>query len=332
MALDGRGTIFDVSNITSNAVAEIPVTGRAADGSQLRLLHVHAHPDDESSKGAATTARYVSEGVSVLVATCTGGERGSVLNPRLDRPEVWARISQVRETEMQRAREILGVDHVMLGFEDSGLPEGEPKPPLPAGSFATLNPVEAAKPLVKVIREYRPHVLTTYDEQGGYPHPDHIQCHLVSIEALRQAADKQLYPEFGPAWAVPKVYYQFGFNRAKFAAFDKALTSNGVESPYRERLARYGNDRNHEHRITTQVRCDDFFDVRDRALLAHETQIDPDSFWFSMPRDLERATWPTEEFQLVYSSVPVVIPEDDLFAGLRPAEMAMSVPDPARIS
>ena len=145
----------------------ISSSARAADGSRLRLLHVHAHPDDESSKGAATTARYVSEGIEVMVATCTGGERGSVLNPKMDRPDVWENIASIREQEMHLAREILGVRHVALGFEDSGLPEGDPLPPLPAGCFATLDPQEAARPLVEVIRRFRPHVITTYDESGG---------------------------------------------------------------------------------------------------------------------------------------------------------------------
>src|SRR6476661_742228 len=93
-----------------------------AKGERLRLLHVHAHPDDESSKGAATTAKYVAEGVDVVIATCTGGERGSILNPSMDRPDVLANISSIRREEMARAREILGVEQVWLGFIDSGLP------------------------------------------------------------------------------------------------------------------------------------------------------------------------------------------------------------------
>ena len=151
---------------------------------KLRLMAVHAHPDDESSKGAATMARYVSEGVQVLVATCTGGERGSVLNPQMDRPEVLADITNIRRAEMARAREILGVQQAWLGFVDSGLPEGDPLPPLPEGCFG-LEPVEkAAGPLVRLMREFRPHVVTTYDENGGYPHPDHIMCHKISVLAF----------------------------------------------------------------------------------------------------------------------------------------------------
>jgi mycothiol S-conjugate amidase len=155
------------------------------EGERLRLLHVHAHPDDESSKGAATTARYVAEGVDVVIATCTGGERGAILNPAMDRPDVLANISSIRREEMERARAILGVEQVWLGFIDSGLPEGDPLPPLPEGSFATLSVEEAMAPLVELIRQFRPHVMTTYDENGGYPHPDHIMCHKISVSAPR---------------------------------------------------------------------------------------------------------------------------------------------------
>src|SRR5437667_3038032 len=149
----------------------------------MRLMDVHAHPDDESSKGAATMAKYVAQGVDVLVVTCTGGERGSVLNPKLDRPEIWAQIAELRRVEMERAREILGVRQSWLGFVDSGLPEGDPLPPLPPGCFALLDVDLAAGPLVRQMRKFRPHVVLTYDEDGGYPHPDHIMTHRISMVA-----------------------------------------------------------------------------------------------------------------------------------------------------
>ena len=154
----------------------------------LRLMHVHAHPDDESSKGAASTVKYVKEGVDVHVVTCTGGERGSILNPKMERPDVLANISEIRRQEMDSAREILGVRQDWLGFVDSGWPEGDPKPPLPDGSFALVPLAEAAAPLVKAVREFRPHVILTYDENGGYPHPDHIKTHQVTVEAFEAAA------------------------------------------------------------------------------------------------------------------------------------------------
>lgn len=163
---------------------------------QLRLMAVHAHPDDESSKGAASMAKYVAQGVDVLVATCTGGERGSVLNPKLQGdPEVEANLHEVRRREMDAAREILGVKQAWLGFIDSGLPEGAPLPPLPEGCFA-LEPVEkAAEPLVRLIREFRPRVITTYDETGGYPHPDHVMTHTITMAAFEAAGDPDAYPD-----------------------------------------------------------------------------------------------------------------------------------------
>ena len=130
-------------------MAQRPRTG-------YRLMHVHAHPDDESSKGAASTARYVAEGVDVHVATCTGGERGSILNPKMDRPDILANISEVRRQEMERARDILGVRQDWLGFVDSGWPEGDPKPPLPEGCFALVPVEEAAERLVRLIRDFKP--------------------------------------------------------------------------------------------------------------------------------------------------------------------------------
>ena len=285
-------------------------------GERLRLLHVHAHPDDESSKGAATTAKYVAEGVEVLVATCTGGERGSILNPAMDRPDVLANIGRIRREEMDRARAILGIEQTWLGFVDSGLPEGEPLPPLPDGCFALLDVDEAAAPLVKVIRTFRPHVITTYDENGGYPHPDHVMCHKISVAAFAAAADPNRYPDLGTPWQPLKLYYSFTFHRDRVVALHEAMISRGLESPYEERLRDWPPDPAHAARITTRVRCAEYFAVRDRALLAHATQVDPEGPWFSIPLEMHVAVWPTEDWELVRSMVPVETPEDDLFAGI----------------
>ncbi|HEY9564540.1 MAG TPA: mycothiol conjugate amidase Mca [Nocardioides sp.] len=287
---------------------------------RLRLMHVHAHPDDESSKGAATTAKYVAEGVDVHVVTCTGGERGSVLNPRMDRPDVLENIAEIRRVEMERARDILGVTQDWLGFIDSGWPEGDPKPPLPEGCFALVPVEEAAAPLVKLIREFKPHVVTTYDENGGYPHPDHIQCHNISVHAFRAASDPEQYPEAGPAWQPLKLYYQHGFNRPRTVAIHEALVAAGLESPWAERLEQWKPNPEHDARITTKVPCGEFFATRDQALLAHATQIDPDGHWFAVPLALQQEIWPTEEFELVESLVETTQPEDDLFAGIRGAD------------
>lgn len=199
---------------------------------QLRLMAVHAHPDDESSKGAASMARYVAQGADVLVATCTGGERGSILNPKLQGdPEVEANIREVRLKEMDAAREILGVKQAWLGFVDSGLPEGDPLPPLPKGCFALVPVEEAAEPLVRLIREFRPHVITTYDENGGYPHPDHIMTHTITMAAFDAAGDPDAYPESGVPWQPQKVYYNHGLSMARIRALHTYLVEHGHDSP-----------------------------------------------------------------------------------------------------
>ena len=285
-------------------------------------MHVHAHPDDESSKGAASTARYVTEGVDVHVATCTGGERGSILNPKMDRPEIAANVTEVRRQEMERARDILGIRQDWLGFVDSGWPDGDPKPPLPEGCFGLMDVEVAAEPLVRLIRSFRPHVVTTYDENGGYPHPDHIMCHQVSVEAFRAAGDPERYPDAGEPWQPLKLYYHHGWSWAKTNALHEAMLAHDLESPYTERLANWVRDHDWDNRITTRVECGDWFGVRDQALLAHATQIDPDGFWFAIPREIQVSTWPTEDYELVESYVESSLPEDDLFAAITPDSVA----------
>ncbi|HET9517750.1 MAG TPA: mycothiol conjugate amidase Mca [Actinoplanes sp.] len=282
---------------------------------QLRLMAVHAHPDDESSKGAATMARYVAEGVQVLVVTCTGGERGSVLNPKMDRPEVLADIANIRRAEMAAAREILGVEQAWLGFVDSGLPEGDPLPPLPEGCFGLMDPAEAAIPLIKLMREFRPHVVTTYDENGGYPHPDHIMCHNVTVAAFDAAADPQR-PELGEPWQPLKLYYNSGWTKARMLALHQGMLDAGLESPYAEWIDKWADRDDRGDKITTRIECGEYFEIRDNALRAHATQVDPDGFWFHVPMDLQIKIWPTEDFELARSLVDSPLPESDLFAGI----------------
>jgi len=286
---------------------------------QLRLMAVHAHPDDESSKGAATMAKYVAEGVDVLVVTATGGERGSVLNPKMDRPDVWANIGDIRRAEMDAARAILGVEQAWLGFVDSGLPEGDPLPPLPEGCFALQDVDVAAAPLVRLMRQFRPHVVTTYDEEGGYPHPDHIMTHKITVAAFDAAGDPDRHPELGEPWQPLKLYYDVGFSRAKIMSLHEAVLAAGLESPYGEWMKRWDERPDKGARITTRVECADYFPVRDDALRAHATQIDPDGFWFQVPMELQKRAWPTEDFQLARSLVDSPLPESDLFAGVREA-------------
>lgn len=284
---------------------------------ELRLMAVHAHPDDESSKGAATTARYADEGARVMVVTLTGGERGDILNPAMDIPEVHGRMADIRRDEMARAAEILGVEHHWLGFVDSGLPEGDPLPPLPEGCFALVPLEEPVEALVKVIREFKPHVMTTYDETGGYPHPDHIRCHQVSLAAYEAAGDYRLFPDAGAPWNVSKLYYTHGFLRERMQLLQDEFAKRGLVGPFDKWLDKWDPELDvFAKRVTTRVECAKYFPQRDDALRAHATQIDPNSFFFATPMEWQQELWPTEEYELARSRVPVDLPEDDLFAGI----------------
>jgi mycothiol S-conjugate amidase len=226
-------------------------------------------------------------------------------------------LSRVRADEMARAREILGVHQEWLGFVDSGLPEGDPLPPLPEGCFA-LQPVEqAAGRLVEVIRRFRPHVVTTYDESGGYPHPDHVMTHKVSVEAFDAAGDPERYLAAGEPWQPLKLYYHRTFTKARVVALHDAMLERGLDSPYAEWLEQWPDEHDMSTRVTTRVECADWFERRDAALLAHATQVDPNGRWFAIPLDLQRAVWPTEDYELARSLVDADPPEDDLFVGVR---------------
>lgn len=294
-------------------------------GERLRLMAVHAHPDDESSKGAASTAMYAAQGVEVLIVTCTGGERGDILNPALlADPGVAADLAGVRRLEMEQAAQILGVQQTWLGFIDSGLPEPDENgvtPPLPDDCFA-LVPVEVSgERLTQLIREFRPHVITTYDENGGYPHPDHIQTHVITMYAVDAAADPDAHPTAGPPWQTQKVYYQLGFHKQRLIALHEAAIEETGSSPFAEWLEEWEDRPEDEGRLTTQVECAEFFGVRELALKAHATQVDPEGDWFGISLQTQQRVWPTEDYQLVRCHVDAPVNElgieTDLFAGIR---------------
>lgn len=297
-------------------VTRSPANTPASGAEGMRLMAVHAHPDDESSKGAATMAKYVRTGAEVLVVTCTGGERGAILNPHLlDDPEANADLAGVRRREMDRARGILGVEQTWLGFVDSGLPEGDPLPELPKGCFALMDPEEAARPLVKLVRERKPHVMLTYDENGGYPHPDHIMTHKVSMLAYELAADPNYLPELGEPWAIAKVYYHLTFSAQQAIFVHHYLRDRGMDSPFEDMMDWFESQP--QRPMTTRVDVSDYLELRDEALRAHATQVDPDGFFFAVSNDVKREVWPTDDYQLRMSRVGVSIPETDLFEGVR---------------
>jgi mycothiol S-conjugate amidase len=167
------------------------------------------------------------------------------------------------------------------------------------------------------VREFRPHVMVTYDESGGYPHPDHVMTHRVSVEAFDAAADPDRYPGSGEPWQPLKLYYFVSW----FTALHEEMELRGLESPYKDWFKRWGDEDRAATRprlkITTRVPCADFFAVRDQALLAHATQIDPGSSWFACPIEVQQEAWPTEDYYLARSVADTELPEDDLFAGVR---------------
>ena len=282
----------------------------------LRLLAVHAHPDDESSKGAATYAYYRSLGAEVMILSCTGGERGSILNEALLGHPLGERdLAGLRRLEMSEAQRALGVQHRWLGYEDSGMNEDGS---VPANSFADIPVQISAEPVVRLIREFRPQVLVTYDEKGGYPHPDHIRCHDVSMEAYRAAADLTRYPDAGEPWQVDKLYYDRIFNLERVDAMFLELSVTEPESPLLEPLGAAREwMKDYPKLATTHGPVGEFLEVRDAALRAHASQVSPTSSFFFWPNELIKKAWPYEDFQLVESKVDTVTPESDLFSGIR---------------
>jgi mycothiol S-conjugate amidase len=288
----------------------------------LRLMAVHAHPDDESSKGAATYSYYVARGARVLIVSCTGGEAGDILNSALEPLAMAERdLPGLRRREMANAQREMGIEHRWLGYVDSGMPSEDGS--LPPGSFASIPLHVSAAPLIRLVREFRPHVLLSYDENGGYPHPDHIRAHQVAMEAWRESENVEKYPEAGEPWRIEKLYYDRIFNPSRIRAVHEEYLKT---DPPAEVLAQIDEMRSWmEDRpdlATTRVPVGDFFDHRDRALRSHASQVAPDSSFFFWPNEIQRAAWPYEDYQLVESRVATQLPEDDLFAGIADDEDA----------
>ena len=290
------------------------------DGQRLALLTVHAHPDDEASKGAATVARYHDEGVWCVLVCCTGGEAGDILNKAVDTPEVRARLAEVRVEELEASVAAIGYDELRwLGYHDSGMPDTETN--ARPDNFANAPLDEAVGRLVAIIRHARPQVIVTYaDDRQFYPHPDHIRVHEISIPAFEAAGDPTQYPDAGPAWRPSKMYYT-GFSLRRVKALHEAYLRQGEESPYARWFERDFPD--NDDRFTTFVDVGPWLARRRAALLAHRTQVDPEGFWMRLSDDTIREVFPWDEYILARSTVGWPAKGDDehdLFDGVRASE------------
>jgi mycothiol S-conjugate amidase len=279
------------------------------------LLSVHAHPDDESSKGASTVAAYHARGVRTVLVCCTGGEEGEVLNPALQgHPAVLERLAEVRMEELAAAAAIIGYDEVvLLGYRDSGMP-GAPSNDDPR-SFAQAPFEEAVERLVAVIRSERPQVILSYpDGQHDYPHPDHLRVHEISVAAFDAAGDPDRFPRAGAPFEPLKLYFNV-WPVARYRAIHAKYVELGIESPFSDQwLERFDRP----DIATTYIDIAEFDHIRADALRAHATQVDPTStFWFGLDPEIQRTVSPYDTFVLAQSRVaPLEGPEDDLFAGV----------------
>jgi len=291
--------------------------------SDRRLLLVHAHPDDETIGTGATMAKYAAQGAQVTLVTCTLGEEGEVLVPDLahlaaDQQDA---LGQHRIGELAEAMSILGVeDHRFLGgpgrFRDSGMMgvDSNERP----DCLWRADLLEAASELVAVIRQVRPQVAVTYDDFGGYGHPDHIQAHRITHYAVSLAESASFRPELGPAWSVQKVYWT-AFPRSVIREGIQALQAAGSDSEF---AAMDPDDLPFacdDALITTQIDGAAFTDAKMAALAAHRTQVTVDGGFFALSNNLGSQVWGTEYYRLARGTVHPDAEdgkESDLFAGI----------------
>jgi mycothiol S-conjugate amidase len=280
---------------------------------RLCLMTVHAHPDDEASKGPATVAKYHASGVHTVLVTCTGGEEGDILNPAMDTPEVRDNLPAIRAKELEAAAAIIGYDEVvLLGYRDSGMPDSEAN--TRPGAFAATPLDEAVGRLVAEVRRVRPQVIIAYgDDHSGYPHPDHIRAHEIALGAFERSGDPTAFPGSGDPFQPLKLYYTV-WSRKRMVLTHEKFLELGLESPFDEKWLERPD---HEEQITTSIDLSGFEDVRREALIAHASQVDPTSkWWFGLPPEVARTIHPFDDYVLARSHVETVFPESDLFSGV----------------
>jgi LmbE family N-acetylglucosaminyl deacetylase len=279
-----------------------------ADLANLTLMTVHAHPDDESSSTGGVLARYSDEGITTVLVTCTNGEYGDGpdhVKPGEDGhdPE---EVAKTRLAELQQACRYLGVAHLeLLGYHDSGMPDWEYKDD--GHVFCNVPPEDSVGRLVSVVERYRPDVMITYDDMGGYNHPDHLQAHRIAVEAFRRTG-------------IPAKLYFIARRRRDWEKMRERMQAAGVDIPAPpqrtldpDRLRRMEEA---EQRITTTVDTTAVAARKRDALAAHASQLDQ-SWWVGFPDDAFAEIFGEETYIRAEDRSGSPVPEDDLFAGLR---------------
>lgn len=283
------------------------------------LLAVHAHPDDECSGTGGLLRLAADQGHTVILVTCTNGELGEAnvpglrLNPRENATDR-QRLAELRRLELSKAAALLGITHLYtLGYHDSGMQGWLTNADTFAFAKADLH--EVASRLVPVMRQHRPDVVVTYDENGGYGHPDHVMTHRVTMAAVQAAADPEQFPEAGPPWEVPKLYYTAWARSEMLRAF-KVMHMLGMQTPLRDPRFDPTTFGCPDELITTRIDVRPVMSVKWRGLFAHRTQMGQGKVFWWFLRLTGRWLYPYESFRCVRSPSALRRPESDLFTGL----------------
>ena len=295
------------------------------------LLTVHAHPDDESIGMGGTMAKAIHNGHRVVLVTATRGELGEIVVPEMDTPDNHRRLGEIRAGELETALGHLGVtEWENLGYRDSDMMGRVGN--RDARSFWQADIDEAAGRLTWLIRQYRPDVVTTYNDFGGYGHPDHIRVHDITVRAFERAGDASWYPgqlggEGGVELWSPKKLYEQAIPASVREAMSEALQAAGQESrwaepadaseeekaAWREQMAKMLVP---DETITTWIDVGDVIEQKWDAVRAHVTQMADTNAFMQFGLEGWRRFWTKEAYILRESSVPTSMPEADLFAGL----------------
>lgn len=261
------------------------------------IVALHAHPDDESSKGAATVARYHDLGTRTVLITATGGEAGEILNSEAESAVDDNDLAVVRRSELRDAARIIGYDDlVMLGYRDSGMPGSDDNRHPDAFVNAPFD--EILERLVAIVRSERPHIILGYDDHEWYPHPDHLRIHALSTAVFEAAADPARFPASGDPWAADRLYAPV-FSLRRLRTLSEAMVLRGLESPYSGWIERIGPDT--VDPPLTVIEVGPYVERARDALRAHRTQIDPNGPWFQIPLDVVLSVYPYEDFELLAS-------------------------------